>query len=277
VQEQDVISSSTRLFAPMLDYEPKEAFYGFPFVSTLRQFPEGYRRSKVDERRVQEFERILQQWLREWDMADELWINAQDPVGIGCCIGAPLRREGLTPREKHRWSCVAAHVATAFRIRRQFSVPSSATDGTTYSPEAIFDGNGKLEHAEKPASSARSRVALREAVKALDRTRGSLRRQDPEEALGTWKALVAGRWSLLDHFDSDGRRFVVAHRNDARVPDMRCLSLRERQILAYVALGHSNKVIAYELGLSMSTVAGHLARGRMKLRLSSGAVLRPNA
>jgi DNA-binding NarL/FixJ family response regulator len=277
VNEQDVILSTTRLFAPMLDYEPKEAFFRIPFVSTLRQFPEGYRRSQVDEGRVREFERILEQWLRDSEMADELWINAQDPTGIGCCVGAPMRRVGLTPREKHRWSCIGAHVATAFRIRRQFSTSSSATDGTSPTPEAIFRGNGKLEHAEGPASSVRARSALHEAVRALDRARGPLRRRDPEEAVETWRALVAGRWSLLDHFDSDGRRFVVAHRNDARIPDMRGLSSRERQVLAYAALGHSNKVIAYELGLSISTVSGHLARGRAKLQLSSGAALCPNA
>ena len=82
-----------------------------------------------------------------------------------------------------------------------------------------------------------------------------------------------GRWSLLDHFDSDGRRFVVAHRNDARVADVRGLTLRERQVLAYAGLGHSNKVIAYELGLSTSTVSTHLARARKKMRLPLGVAL----
>jgi DNA-binding CsgD family transcriptional regulator len=78
----------------------------------------------------------------------------------------------------------------------------------------------------------------------------------------------------VDHFDSDGRRYVLAHRNDARVPeDARGLTLRERQVLAHVALGQSNKVIAYELGLSKSTIAGHLARARKKLHLPSMAAL----
>jgi DNA-binding NarL/FixJ family response regulator len=115
---------------------------------------------------------------------------------------------------------------------------------------------------------------LRSAARALDRARGSLRRRDPEQAVAIWEALVAGRWSLVDHFDSDGRRFVLAHRNDADVPDARGFTDRERQVLAYAALGHSNKVIAYELGLSTSTVAYHLTRARAKLQLRSAAALR---
>jgi DNA-binding NarL/FixJ family response regulator len=89
-----------------------------------------------------------------------------------------------------------------------------------------------------------------------------------------WQAMVSGRWSLLDHFDSDGRRYVLAHRNDPQVPDARGLTLRQRQVIAYAALGHSNKVIAYELGLSASTVGCHLARARAKLALPSAAALR---
>ena len=74
--------------------------------------------------------------------------------------------------------------------------------------------------------------------------------------------------------DSDGRRFILAHRNDPDAPDIRGLTLRERQVVAYVALGHANKVIAYELGLTISTVASHLARARLKLGLRSLEALR---
>ena len=78
-----------------------------------------------------------------------------------------------------------------------------------------------------------------------------------------------GRWSLVDHFDSNGRRYLMAHRNDPDTPDLRGLTLRERQVVGYAGAGHSNKIIAYELGLTLSTVAGHLARARAKLGLPS--------
>jgi DNA-binding CsgD family transcriptional regulator len=134
--------------------------------------------------------------------------------------------------------------------------------------------DGKVEHAEDAAQSPGARDSLRRSVLAYDRARGALRRRDPDEAVAIWQALVAGRWSLVDHFDSDGRRFVIAHRNDPTPPDTRGLTLRERQSLAYAAIGHSNKQIAYELGLAASTVSGHLAQARAKLHLRSLAALR---
>jgi DNA-binding NarL/FixJ family response regulator len=142
--------------------------------------------------------------------------------------------------------------------------------------EAILTPNGRVVHAEKPAKVESARTALHRAVQAFDHARGSLRRRHPDEAIAIWRALVAGRWSLVDHIESDGRRYVLAHRNDPNVPDIRGLSVRERQVLAYAALGHSNKVIAYDLGLSPSTVASHLARARAKLRLRSNAMLTPS-
>jgi DNA-binding CsgD family transcriptional regulator len=40
-------------------------------------------------------------------------------------------------------------------------------------------------------------------------------------------------------------------------------------VLAYAAMGHSNKEIAYELGITHSTVKVLLFRARLKLRVSS--------
>jgi DNA-binding CsgD family transcriptional regulator len=77
--------------------------------------------------------------------------------------------------------------------------------------------------------------------------------------------------SLIDAIQPDrisgpyGKRFLLAHRNDPATPDLRGLSPRERQVLAYFAFGHSDKAIAYELGLAPSTIATHLAHARAKL------------
>jgi DNA-binding CsgD family transcriptional regulator len=167
---------------------------------------------------------------------------------------------------------VGAHLVAAFRVRRQFADRLIATEMAP-NPDAVLRPDGRLEHAEGAAKPNLARDSLQRAVVAYDRARGSLRRRDPDEAVAIWQALVAGRWSLVDHFDTDGRRFVVAHRNDAIPPDGRALTLRERQVLAYAAIGHSNKQIAYDLGLATSTVGWHLARARSKLRLPSLAAL----
>jgi len=271
--EAAVWASYLDLFGPLNDgnYEPR--MFHQDFIYTLRQFPAVLLRRGFSESHVRAFEAHLATWLRKWHVADELIVNAQDPSRIGCVLAVPMRRQGpLSPGEAHRWGCLAAHFATAFRIRRQLEGTAVPMDRQPTS-EAVLDPDGRLQHAELPAQSHRARSALRQAVQALDRARGSLRRENPEDAVAYWQALVAGRWSLLDHFDSDGRRFVVAHRNDPSAPDSRGLTLRERQVLAYEALGHSNKVIAYELGLSLSSVSTHLARGRAKLRTQLGAVL----
>jgi DNA-binding CsgD family transcriptional regulator len=66
---------------------------------------------------------------------------------------------------------------------------------------------------------------------------------------------------------------VVARRNDVRVPRPDALSPRERQALSFAVLGDSNKLIAYELGISASTVGVLLYRAAQKLRCRSRAEL----
>jgi DNA-binding CsgD family transcriptional regulator len=87
--------------------------------------------------------------------------------------------------------------------------------------------------------------------------------------MSLWRALLDGRWSLVDCTESDGRRVVLARRNEPGVRDPRALAPRERDVLAHVALGHSNKYIAYLLGIATSTVATHLASAMLKIGLRS--------
>ena len=66
-------------------------------------------------------------------------------------------------------------------------------------------------------------------------------------------------------FDSDGRRYFVARGNPPEALDPRALSVPERQVVGFAALGHSNKEIAYALGIAASTVATHLTNAQRKL------------
>jgi DNA-binding NarL/FixJ family response regulator len=84
-----------------------------------------------------------------------------------------------------------------------------------------------------------------------------------------WRAMVAGRWSIVDRFDRDGRRFLIAHQNEPEAAAPRALTRRERQVVSYAAMGHSNKLIAYELGLSVGAVSAYLNVGMRKLGLDS--------
>lgn len=102
-------------------------------------------------------------------------------------------------------------------------------------------------------------------AKRVDRSRGRLRKDAPDEALELWRGLCDGTWSLVDHFDSDGRRYMVARQNEPAVAADRALTPREQQVVAFVAMGHADKLVAYELGLAESTVQSHLSSAMRKM------------
>lgn len=210
---------------------------------------------------------------------DVLHVTANDPSGYGVGLSAPLPALGrVTRRDRDLFSRVAAHLAASMRLRALIRGEPAAKSPSMGGIEAVMRPDGKLEHATGPASDGSRREALAFAARAIDRARGRLRRTNPVEALELWKGLVAGRWTLVDTVESDGKRLVVARRNDPQ-PDPGVLSLRERQVVSYVAGGHSNKLVAYELGISPSTVAALLRRALTKLgvrtRLELIAALSP--
>ena len=201
---------------------------------------------------------------------DMLGVNAGDPTGRGCILTALLPSVGRLGRDRAlTWSRLAAHIAAGLRLRHaRRDAPTAAA-----AVDAVLTPKGRVEHAVGDARHASAREALRAAAVAVTRATTALRRTEPDQALSMWRALVAGRWSLVDHFDSDGKRYVVARRNDPRGAVAKPLTLRECQVIGYAGLGHTNKLIAYELGLSESTVASHLRAAAAKLGVASRAAL----
>jgi DNA-binding NarL/FixJ family response regulator len=147
--------------------------------------------------------------------------------------------------------------------KQSFDVPPTELP---HDAEAIFDANSfRITDAVGAATERSATKKLREAAVAIDRARGELRESDPEQALEIWKALVHGRWSTVDWFDTDGRRFIIAIPNSPNVVDPRGLTERERQVVAYAAQGQTNKMIAYRLGLSKSRISLLLRSAMRKL------------
>ena len=171
---------------------------------------------------------------------------------------------GIAPRTKRLLASAGAHVAAAARLRAFLRSRSAETEA-----EAIYSPSGRLLHARDHLADWSS-IAL--AVKDIDRARGKLRRLSPDESVAAWRALVDGRWSLVDHVERDGKRFVLAHRNEAP-STIASLATREAQVASLAALAHSDKYIGYELGIERSTVATHLRRALRKLRLRDRASL----
>jgi len=209
--------------------------------------------------------------LAQFGVDDIVGVRAISEPGRGAVLSFPIRRDGaFGPREIAIWQRIATHLGTGRRLLDRMEAASPE-------PEAILSPSGKVEHAEEPAKSSAAQVELVRATRAIDRARGKLRRVDPEESLALWRCLVDGTWTLIDTFDSDGRRYVVAHRNGrASHPSASLaseLTPRELDVLARLVEGYGNKLIAYELGLTQSTVATLLKRAASKLGASSRAEL----
>jgi DNA-binding NarL/FixJ family response regulator len=202
---------------------------------------------------------------------DVLRVAAHSGTGSG--VGLTLLLDevrGSTPNERRRWTHCAAHIGAGLRLRTM-AAQLDSLDGKPI--EAIFDGSGKLHDARDAATSGKARAVLRNAVRRAEAARSEKGRRSPDEALAAWEALIRGRWSLVDRFDTDQRRFVVAVRNDPHFPDPRGLSMRERQVAGYAGLGRSAKEIGYLLGAPAASVENSLRRAQAKLGFSSRAEL----
>ena len=189
-----------------------------------------------------------------------LALRAHQPDGRGIFICSLLARDGgTTQRFKARWSRVSAHILSAWRLRQRLAEQAQLT-----APDAILTPNGRLADASFDPSPGQ-RDVLSSSVRCRERARGPLRHKAPDDSLCLWQGLVQGRWSLVDQVDSDGKRFVLARRNEAAAPPFAGLTTRERQVVAMALQGFANKHIAYTIGLSSSTVATHLANAARKL------------
>jgi DNA-binding CsgD family transcriptional regulator len=212
----------------------------------------------------------------EYGNKDGMIVTAIDPYGVGFYISLHLPEvTKLSEKERARWRMVGAHLAAGFRLRRGLDEHGAPTaDRGVDEAEAILDPRSfSLAHAKGPALNADARERLRDAAVRLDRARGSLRKSDPEKSLEAWWALLHGRWSLVDWFDIDGRRFVLAHPNPPNVGDPRGLTQREAQVVAFAALGESQKLIRYRIGVSESLVSRALASAMHKLGVTTQAQL----
>jgi len=204
---------------------------------------------------------------------DSLNVVALDGTGIGCVFAAnrPVSARGPVPRGfARKMGQLATHVAAAYRLRRR-----RPGDDMLESSEAIIDEQRRVVHATGEATSNGALEAIGRAAHAIERTLEARPQGTAEEgrALDERQALTAGRWTVLEHRDGDGRRYFVARPNAAAITPVAALSERELQVVKALTLGHGNQLIAYELGLSPSLVSKHLASAARKLHAYSRGAL----
>lgn len=213
----------------------------------------------------------VQRWLAPFGVADLLAVKTVDVDRRGVVLAAALPSPATPTRARAlSWSRIAAHLAAALRLREQTGDPLIGAEAIFVADRASVDPPAHLAGEAREAS---AREALRRAAAAVVRARGRLRRDDPDAALAGWPSLIDGRWTLLDCFDRDGKRFLVARRNEPRVAPELALTARERQVAAHAAIGHGVRLIAYELGLAPATVCEQLRAAMRKLGVSTRAEL----
>jgi DNA-binding CsgD family transcriptional regulator len=88
-----------------------------------------------------------------------------------------------------------------------------------------------------------------------------------------WQELAHARWSLVDAFEAGGRRYLIARSADRERERCLAIDTLDRIIMAERATGASLKVIASEVGLSISTVARRLRLAMQRLGLRNAADL----
>lgn len=203
-------------------------------------------------------------WNTHWrrGIVDSIGLTSLDARGDGVGICTGLAHQGsLSPRETRLLARLATHVGARDRLRKVKG--SRRLDEA----EVVFSQDGQVVHARDEVVTRARTGAAKAGLAARDFARKS--RHDVEKALEVWQGLVDGRWSIVDHVDTDGRRFVLAVKNAPRVDRRANLTPTERRVTALAAMGHSDKEIAYMLGVSATAVDAALRRGRRKLGVRS--------
>ncbi len=247
-----------------MHYDPRlvpwiEATYRSRLCATLSELSSDPRAKRIHRSRYLQRNRV----------GDWILINGLDCSGKGCVLHVFSERSVTLPEaQRDLFSRLATHLATGYRLQRRLAGGDLAASAEV---EAVLTPDGRVEHAEAGAKSAGARAELTVAVQQRERT---LRpKASAARSVRSLKGVVDARWTLVDQYESGGRRYVLARENAPKPLGVPRLSSRERQVVALATLGRSNKLIAYELGLAFSTVRVLMARASAKLGAANRADL----
>lgn len=165
--------------------------------------------------------------------------------------GALLRGDEVEPISAPSADLIVSHLAAAFPQRETPMVPDEA--------DVVFQAGGRIVHRSDVGEKACGLVEL--AARVLDHERSSL--EPSHDAGSVWQELLDGNWSLVEHEDRDGQRFLLLRKEPRRHP--RALTTSERQALSLLASGLDGKRLAAELDVTQSTASEHVLNGLRKL------------
>lgn len=206
----------------------------------------------------------LRNAMRARRIVDLMCVVAASPGGL---VGIYVHTDELGPirrQQRELWRTLATHLTGAAQLR------ASALGVDFEAPDAVFDADGRCAHAGSavdPDTLARLRAHV------LHRERMRVRDVDTNELVGSWTAVSREGWTVIDRFDSDGRRWVLVWENPLGEHDPRRLSEREQQLLARVLSGWTNRDAADELGLSYAGASRTLQNALEKLGIDDLGLL----
>ncbi len=189
-------------------------------------------------------------------------------AGRFAMAGAGTAERMATPRhELQTYEAIHQLLAINLRVR-----DALGEELAVEAADAVFEIDGRAVELNSPGTQdARRRLA--ELVRAREQQDG-FTTLEQADALLHWNELTDGGYVLLDHVDSDQRRYVVAYKlgelANGRAPT---LSARERYVLERILLGARNKSIASELGVSSPHITGITQRALAKIGARSTADL----
>lgn len=250
------VLGATSVHSEILDYWTMASGLRDPAVfDPFWRFP-GYVGTAAETVGAAPIEPELKQFHEAFGSSDILGLVAisQD---VSVCIGAPhAERVRIGPSDRRLLTQVALHLEAGLRLRNQ---PHSAV--------AWLDINGRVVHAEGAAKERAARNELSVQVAAVERSRTRARRCSVE-AVEAWRALIAGRWMLVERdLDRPVRCYVVV---EAPMPNrLLAWSKLETHAVELSARGLSGKMVAYALGVSTARVSKLLSSAAVKLGVSS--------
>jgi DNA-binding CsgD family transcriptional regulator len=193
---------------------------------------------------------------------DIFGINGRDPIGLGCFVGFGVPSgTSLASDELVIFDRIAAHLSSAHRCRKRIQSTAAAFG----SPEALAPPHRRSVERNGAAKAEPPHRAIGRPILSMQQ----LKPRREADTAGSWRRSVATRWTLIDAAAEGGRNYVVDRENELTAAGLQLLTPRERQVAASIAVGRSTKEVAYDLGISSSTVRVLLTRLYARLGVSS--------
>ena len=131
----------------------------------------------------------------------------------------------IEAEHRDRGLAITSHLSAAYRLRTRLANQSISPDRA----DAVLDADGELLH-QQSSGAATMRERLRAA--AIDQIRATDGKCEPARLHEAWRALVEGRWTLVDYHEARGRRLLLVYENPNHFANPRALTKSELDVVA---------------------------------------------